>query len=86
MPLGGAGPLLIQWDTTDHPAARLPDDGYSLVRLDLTHPDPERVRQLLAAIGFAGPVIVTAGERVELAAVIQTPTGPRRLAGVVLGV
>jgi hypothetical protein len=79
VPLGGAGPLLIQWDTAPHPAARLPDDGCELVGLTVTHPEPKRVTELLAAVGFAGPVIVVAGESVTLAAEVRTPTGVRRL-------
>ncbi len=78
-PLGGAGPLLIQWAAADHPAARLPDDGLSLVRLEVTHPDPDRVWRLLAAVGFGGPVAVAGGDRVALAALIRTPTGVGRL-------
>lgn len=79
VPLDGAGPLLIQWDSADHPAARLPDDGYSLVRLLLRHPDPDRVRGLLAAVGFIGPIDVAAGDRPSVAAEILTPAGTRRL-------
>jgi Glyoxalase-like domain len=79
LPLGGAGPLLIQWDTGPHPAERLPDDGCELVGLTITHPDPERVGRLLAAIGFAGPVAVVGGEAVKLTAEIRTQSGVRRL-------
>jgi hypothetical protein len=82
LPLGGAAPLLIQWDTSHHPAARLPDDGLALVRLDVTHPDPDRVRRLLTAVGFAGPVAIHSGDRVAVAAEIRTPSGVRRLASV----
>jgi hypothetical protein len=78
LPLGGAAPLLIQWDTGPHPAERLPDDGCALVGLTVTHPDPDRVTKLLAAIGFAGSVSVVAGEAVKLAAEVRTPTGIRR--------
>jgi hypothetical protein len=78
-PLDGAGPLLIQWETADHPAPRLPDDGLTLVGLDVTHPNPDRVRRLLTAIGFAGPVAVAAGDRVTLTAEVRTPTGVGRL-------
>lgn len=79
-PLGGAAPLLIQWDTSHHPAARLPDDGLTLVRLDVTHPEPDRVRQLLTAIGFVGPVALQSGERAIVAAEFRTPSGVRRMA------
>jgi hypothetical protein len=79
LPLDGAGPLLIQWDSADRPPARLPADGFSLVRLLLGHPHPDRVRRLLAAIGFIGPVDVVASDRANLAAEIRTPAGTCRL-------
>jgi hypothetical protein len=79
LPLDGAGPLLIQWDTGPHPAARLPDDGHELVGLAVTHPEPVRVKKLLTAIGFVGPVTVAASEAAGLTATIRTPAGIRRL-------
>jgi hypothetical protein len=78
VPLGGAGPLLIRWDGP-HPAARLSDDGFELVNLEVAHPDPDRVTKLVAAVGFAGPVTVSAGETMKLTAGIRTPAGTRRL-------
>jgi hypothetical protein len=81
LPLGGAGPLLIQWETGPHPAERLPDDGCELVGMTVTHPESERVTRLLAAIGFDGPVAVVAGEAVKLAAEVRTPAGVRRISG-----
>jgi Glyoxalase-like domain len=79
MPIDGAGPLLIEWDANAHPAARLPDDGCELIELTVGHPDADRVRNLLAAINFTGPVRVFTDEAVKLSAEIQTPTGIRRL-------
>ena len=76
----GAGDALgiIRWDGP-HPAARLPDDGFELLALAVTHPDPDRVTRLLAAVGFAGPVTVVAGGTPKLAAEIRTPAGVRWL-------
>jgi hypothetical protein len=79
LPVGGAAPLLIQWDYGPHPADRLPDDGCELVGLTVTHPDPDRVKRVLAAVGFGGPVAVVAGEAVKLQAQVRTPSGVRRL-------
>jgi hypothetical protein len=79
VPLGGAAPLLIQWDVGPHPADRLPDDGHSLVQLAVAHPAPDRVNEVLAAIRFAGPVAVARGDRPGLAAVVATPRGDRWL-------
>jgi hypothetical protein len=85
LPLGGAAPLLIQWDTSHHPATRLPDDGFTLVRLDVTHPEPDRVWRLLTAVGFDGPVGIHSGDRALLAAEIGTQSGVRRLVSVAAG-
>jgi hypothetical protein len=37
------------------------------------------VTKLVAAVGFAGPVTVSAGETMKLTAGIRTPAGTRRL-------
>jgi len=79
LPLNGAGPLLIQWETGPHPAERLPDDGCKLTGLTIVHPDAELVRAMLTAIGFAGPVEVRSGSPKGLSASIETPNGPRLL-------
>ena len=55
--LGGVLPFLIDWGATAHPSASLPD-GAELVDLVLGHPEPDRVRRLLDAVGATGPVTV----------------------------
>jgi len=82
LPFGGAGPLLIQWAGDQHPASRLPDDGYSLVRLELTHPQADRLSAMLEAGGFQGPVVIDVGESIALTAYTETPLGRRRLSSV----
>ena len=82
LPFGGAGPFLIQWDGLSHPASRLPDDGYSLVRLELTLPRSDRLNATLEAIGFQGPVIVGHDDAIVLTALIETPLGMRRLSSI----
>jgi hypothetical protein len=84
VPLGGAGPALIQWAAAPHPAAQLPDLGVSLAELQLFHPDPARVSRLLGALDLSGPVSVhpsTEGGR--LLARIETPRGRCRLGAAV---
>ncbi|HAT31060.1 MAG TPA: VOC family protein [Janthinobacterium sp.] len=84
LPLGGAAPLLIEWQTTPHPAAGMADSGCTLLGLEIIHDDAEQVRAMLARIGFQGPVRVlpaAAGQAPHLLAHIQTPDGPRRLGG-----
>jgi hypothetical protein len=77
-PLAGAAPHLIHWQADPHPAARLPDSGCTLAGLDLSHPEPDRVAGVLAAVGFAGPVAVRPGPS-GLAARVDTPAGRRTL-------
>ena len=83
--LGGLAPSLIQWKAGEpHPAGRLEDRGLSLVRLELFHPEPERVSRLLRSLEFEGPVSVEEarpGETPYLVAQIRTPLGLRTLSG-----
>ena len=82
VPMDGAAPALIQWQTAVHPAATLTDHGLSLARLDLFHSEPARVVRLLDSINFSGTVSVSPlapGMRAYLVAHIQTPQGLRTL-------
>lgn len=66
--LAGTLPPLIQWQTARPPASRLPESPVELLRLELRHPDAERLRRWLDVAGFTGPV-----ELIE--------TGPNEAAG-----
>jgi hypothetical protein len=82
LPLGGAAPALIQWDTAAHPAATLEDLGCTLVALELQHPEPSRVQALFERLGLAGPAVtLTVREAVApgLLAWVRTPAGLRSL-------
>jgi hypothetical protein len=82
MPLNGVGPALIQWRSPDHPASLLADQGLMLTRLNLYHPQPDRVIRLLHSLEFLGPVEVlptAAGTPPRLEAFITTPQGVRVL-------
>lgn len=82
LPLNGAGPALIQWQAEPHPASRLEDHGLSLVKLELRHPDPDRVTRLLQSLHLDGPVVVagpSSGAQPLLVAHIDTPRGQRQL-------
>ena len=79
LPLGGALPMLIEWQTPRAPAgAGLPEAGCALATLGLRHPDPARVQALLARAGFEDRVAIEPGEP-GLWADIATPAGVRRL-------
>jgi glyoxalase-like protein len=75
--LPGAGliPTLIEWDGSDHPAARLRDAGLRIAALAGEHPDPAPVRAALAGLGLSDMLKVTYGRHPRLAAMVRTPRG-----------
>jgi hypothetical protein len=80
--LDGVAPALIQWHAEPHPAAKLRDFGLSLLKLELFHPEPDRISALLKSIEFQGPVSVSPlpkGVATYLVAHINTPKGLRKL-------
>ena len=74
-PGGGVLPTLIQWDVAKHPADGLPRNSASLVELAASHPEPEKIRRSLAALGLADAIRVTYGSPIRLAAMLRTPRG-----------
>lgn len=82
VPLDGVAPALIEWHTDVHPASRLEDRGLSLARLDIFHPNPDRLARLLSSLELDAPVCVLAapaGAGAHLVAHIDTPQGIRIL-------
>ncbi len=77
--LGGVLPSLIEWATPRTPAAlALADTGCDLLGLVLAHPQPGRLRAMLATLGLADDVEVVHGAP-GLSARVSTPHGPRLL-------
>jgi hypothetical protein len=66
-------PFLIDWGTSEHPSLTAPT-GLTLVELRATHPDPDRVRKMIAAIGADLPI--TRGPTATLLAKLDSPRGP----------
>ncbi len=81
LPLAGAAPSLIQWNSDPHPALSLESAGCALAGLEVCHPEPEQVRAILSAIDFESGdrVRVGRGGRPGLVAVLSTPNGLRTL-------
>jgi len=83
MPMQGLAPAMIEWQLPPMSAAfDLPARGCTLERLRLRHPEPDRLRDRLAALGLAGTVDIAAtesGRAAGLTAWIETPSGLRRL-------
>lgn len=75
LPFGGAAPFVIDWGASPHPADadRPPAD---LRTVTAAHPDPDRLRAVLDALGVSIPVV--RGDA-GLTAVIDTPRGPVEL-------
>jgi Glyoxalase-like domain len=68
----GLVPFFIDWGTAQHPAASAPG-GATLEALRGEHPEPERVRAMLAALGL--PLAIDTGPSPVLLATIATPAG-----------
>ena len=79
LPLDGVAPALIEWHSDEHPARKLDDQGLSLVKLELFHPTPERIANLLQSLAVEAPVAILPGPASRLVAHIQTPRGLRLL-------
>jgi hypothetical protein len=76
---GGVVPMVIEWTSGSHPSGRLPNAGLSLEMLELTHPRPDAIGDVLRWIGFEGPVSVQRGESPSLRARLRTPDGAKTL-------
>lgn len=81
LPFDNAMPALIEWDTNSaHPCNRLPDYGARLQRLDVFHPDADRLKQSFQAFDRLPHVDFRQGPEKRLIATITTPEGTRVLA------
>jgi len=72
LPLDGALPLLIEWQTDPIPSTRLPDAGCALERLVVQSPQAARVQQVLQDLGLDG-VQTDHSVQTGLAASLITP-------------
>ncbi|MFT3854567.1 MAG: VOC family protein [Ilumatobacteraceae bacterium] len=69
---GGALPFLIDWGDTTHPSTTSAG-GASLSGFGIGHPEPSRIDEVLATLGFDAPV--TQADVPTLRAVIAGPAG-----------
>jgi len=82
LPLGGAMPALIEWQTPGHPAEKLHDEGCTLRGFEVHTSEHDRVAALLDALALradAKLVPLRANEATRLVAHFDTPTGPRSI-------
>ena len=82
LPLGGTAPALIQWHTDIHPAKGMKHKGCRLVKLELFHPEPQRLKALIGSLQFAessATLSVSEAAVPGLVAHIDTPLGLRTI-------
>lgn len=80
LPFDDASPALIAWSGSVHPAARLPDHGFRLARLDVFHPRAPELLKEFPALHRISQAAVREGPEKRLIATISTPEGNRVLA------
>jgi hypothetical protein len=79
LPMGGAVPMLIEWQSPREPAGRgLPESGCSLDLLEIRHPEEALARSLHARAGLGDTLRISAGAA-SLRATILTPLGMRSI-------
>lgn len=78
LPMEGAAPALIEWQTSAHPAAQLHDKGCALRGFEIHTAESERMGALLDMLAMRADlkiVALGAGEATRLVAHIDTPSG-----------
>jgi glyoxalase-like protein len=76
----GILPSLIQWDSTLHPSARLPESGIALRALSAMHPRADLIAAQLNWLGAAHLIkLIETDGAPELVAEFETPGGIRTL-------
>ncbi|PWK58573.1 glyoxalase-like protein [Silicimonas algicola] len=80
LPFDDAMPALIEWPEGFHPAKRLPDHGFRLTRLDVFHPEADKLLAAFPALHSVDRVSLREGPEKRLIATIATPEGNRILA------
>ncbi len=79
LPFGNAYPALIQWEGSAHPAARLPDVGCRLLRLEIAHPEAIALKAAMAGRLTDTRVVISQGDALKYRAEIETSHGIRAL-------
>ena len=74
LPMGGLLPAFIEWSPGPHPSAGQQDLGVRLETVQLTHPDPEALTDMLKALRVDHLAEVRQGEA-ALSFALETPQG-----------
>jgi len=81
IPLGGAAPLLLQWDETGphHPAANMTDLGLRMDALTIETPHAGQLAALLDALDLKDRPTIKQATNTKITATLSTPTGKPNL-------
>ena len=74
-PGAGVAPALIQWGDEHHPGDSLPDTGVRVAAIAAAHPEPDKMRAAMAALGLAETIKITYDAAPRLAAMLRSPRG-----------
>lgn len=72
---GGVLPYIIQWGAAEHVSRAILNKNYSLIKLELFHPEPNTIKKALKSLGFMGSLEISQANAISLKAHIQTPKG-----------
>tara|TARA_B100001093_G_scaffold323790_1_gene308960 strand:+ start:272 stop:883 length:612 start_codon:yes stop_codon:yes gene_type:complete len=75
LPMSGCAPSLIDWKGAASPATKLPDRGYRLSSLTLSHPKPTKLANFIKFALNDPRIIFKKSKHVSLRAKIKTPAG-----------
>ena len=79
LPFDGAFPTIIEWPMRPFPGVNMADFDCALGTLQITHPEADRLRDLLLPLIDKNRLSIRTGETVRLSASIDTPDGKRIL-------
>ena len=72
LPESGVLPILIEWPNGKHPTKTMPESNMFLEKLNLFHPHPNEIKQILSKLNVNGPIRVNLGEP-KLQFLLKTP-------------
>jgi hypothetical protein len=75
LPMNGCAPSLIDWKGAASPTVKLPDRGYRLLSLTLSHPEPTKLDHFINSTLNDPRIIFKKSQHISLGAMIETPTG-----------
>ena len=74
LPMGGLLPAFIEWSPGPHPSTGQQDLGISLSKVKLTHPEPAKLRALMAEMNVDHLAEISEGPQ-ALSFEVETPSG-----------